>query len=60
MDWNALQDYECPKCGEPLEEIGAMHECTNADCDFRIRNERLEEIVSEMQDRDEDDRWGGY
>lgn len=52
--WSNLQRKKCPKCSSDLkvhESIkfpnDTMHKCNN--CDFRIRNSRLEQLVMGMR-----------
>lgn len=48
MKWNNLKNYKCPKCSGGMHEdhISKLHCCNNFDCDFKIGNEKLKQIVS--------------
>lgn len=59
MDWKALQSEECPKCGEPLDDVEEeMIVCSDPDCDFKIRQERLKQILEDMDDQDDFQMYG--
>lgn len=45
MDWKALKDGRCPKCGKMLFSRGVMLVCSAGD--FTIRESRLKEILAE-------------
>lgn len=61
LNWDALAEHECPKCGKPLEEEETTHryECSSFDCAFSISQEKFEDIVESIEDRDDGD-YGGY
>ena len=42
----------CPKCDEELDPTptGVMISCSDPDCDFRISESRMEEIISDIND----------
>lgn len=48
MNWNALKDGRCPKCGKMLYQNAdaRMLTCSNRSCAFRISEEKLAKIIS--------------
>lgn len=52
MDWTALKSNMCPACGSYLEhpDEQEMIYCTEGSCDFKIRNERYKQLVSDLDD----------
>lgn len=62
MNWEALKDFKCPKCGGSLSERETIHMCRDVDCKFFISKERFNQIVNERYDKkqipeqDPDDR----
>lgn len=48
MKWNNLKNYKCPKCSGGLHQdhISKLHCCNNFDCDFKIGERKLSEIIS--------------
>lgn len=57
MDWAALKSNECPACGSYLEHPDEfeMIYCTqeSGPCDFKIRSKRYNELVDDMEDKDD-------
>jgi len=47
MNWKALKDGRCPKCGAMLYEhhSGGTLACSKQSCGFTIRESRLKEIL---------------
>ena len=64
MEWTNLKENKCPKCEEYLEgPIDGMYFCSDIECNFKIREERLEELLEEMEEDPEegfgdDHDWG--
>lgn len=59
LNWNRLRSYKCPICRSDLRRpFGlSMHFCSNKDCNFKIANERFEEVIRDMYEnvgRDEE------
>lgn len=54
MNWPALVESECPKCGKPLQEDEVEHrfECSSFDCGFSISQEKFEDIVNSIENTD--------
>lgn len=50
MRWKNLQDMECPKCGNMLNKPhnDETYFCSNLDCDFKIGEERFNEVVGSL------------
>jgi len=49
MNWDALKNMACPKCGSSLDEAGnAMYACVRNTCDFRITKKRFDEVVESL------------
>jgi len=48
MNWKALKDGECPKCGASLIQKPdvAILECGKRDCDFTISEMKLRELIT--------------
>lgn len=51
MNWKALKDCKCPKCGGDLSLVKPIftvdtYTCTK--CDFKIRIGKFEEIINSM------------
>ncbi len=59
MNWEALKDDECPKCGEPLQEIEdlGVWDCSSFDCDFTIKSAKKEEIAERDDEHFENYQW---
>lgn len=50
MNWGALADNMCPKCGSELEE-DSLGNFRCYECDFKIGAERLEQILNDFDER---------
>lgn len=50
MRWSRLKNYKCPKCNADLAKRSEtmLHKCSNAQCDFSITEERMQELVSDL------------
>lgn len=59
MEWEALLEDACPKCGEMLEfkHEAKLAECSNEDCDFIISDERRRQLVEKMKDERDGDEF---
>lgn len=59
LKWRNLKDNKCPKDGFPLSFSKApgvlltlgTHICTNSECDFKISEERFDQVVSNLYNR---------
>lgn len=53
MQWNNLKSNECPECGSflkvPDKQGYIVCEQSNGFCEFTIREERMKEIVDDME-----------
>lgn len=49
MKWANLSLNKCPKCNSDLKGNGQYVGCTK--CDFRVRTEKMESIVSSVNKR---------
>ncbi len=56
MNWKALIDEECPRCGANLGDIeDDMVTCSDEDCTFSITREKMDELLVELEDDIMDD-----
>jgi hypothetical protein len=51
MNWQSLQEGECPKCEDPLIRSEWGFNCCS--CSFKISHDKYETIVSKSGFRDE-------
>lgn len=52
LNWKALANYKCPKCGNIMAEKHAGYECTGksvSTCDYFITKDRFTDIVKNLQ-----------
>ena len=48
MNWAALRNNKCPKCGGAVYGVNGYIACARAhDCGFKITEERMSEIVTQ-------------
>lgn len=61
MKWSNLKNGNCPKCEAQLIDVpdAMMLECIKRDCDFKIGEQRMQEIIrSPRSVRPEDEAQG--
>ena len=53
IKWQNIRDDKCPMCGDSIRPtlLGhlALLRCVSSDCTFKIREERLNEILADPQ-----------
>lgn len=61
MNWDRLEDYGCPMCGDDLKHFEHI-DLWKCICGFKISNNRLVEIISSIDEQDYNSgfRYGGY
>lgn len=54
MNWKNLRTNRCPKCPCKLHPIqsGGLIMCNSKKCDFKIKPDRMKEIVSGMNEKE--------
>ncbi len=60
LDWSNLEESKCPRCGEKLELMDGVFECSSFDCIFSIRESRALEILEDMENRNEYDGYNFF
>lgn len=51
MDWPALKSMECPMDYGQVGGVAAdgFHHCENEDCEFKIGEDRLQQLLDDME-----------
>lgn len=53
MNWENLEDGNCPKCGKQLEnDVNKQQMVCKNGCYFRISNEKFQDITSKMAENE--------